>query len=80
MSTLAPRIDAHAIDVCVDDALIRFVLADGREIAAPTAWFPRSLDATPEARANWRPIGRGVGVHWPDIDADIAVKTLMRAR
>ena len=60
MNTLAPRIDTHAIDVSVDDALIRFVLADGREIAAPTAWFPRLLGATPEARANWRPIGRGV--------------------
>jgi hypothetical protein len=23
-------------------------------------------------------IGKGIGVHWPDIDEDIAVSTLMR--
>jgi len=51
---------------------------DGREISAPLAWFPRLRDATPEQRRHWRLIGTGVGVHWPDIDEDIAVATLMR--
>jgi hypothetical protein len=55
-----------------------FVLADGHEISAPLAWFPRLRDATEAQRRNWRFIGRGVGVHWPDLDEDIAVSTLMR--
>jgi hypothetical protein len=57
---------------------IRFILADGREISAPLEWFPRLRDATPAQRIQWRLIGKGVGVHWPGIDENIAVSTLMR--
>jgi len=64
--------------VKVDDAALHFVLADGREISAPVEWFPRLRDASPAQRQHWRLIGKGVGVHWPDIDEDIAVSTLMR--
>lgn len=78
MSTLAIRLDPHAIDVWVDDAALHFVLADGREISAPVEWFPRLRDASPAQRQHWRLIGKGIGVHWPDIDEDIAVSTLMR--
>lgn len=78
MSTLAIRLDPHAIDVRVDDAALHFVLADGREISAPVEWFPRLRDASPAQRQHWRLIGKGIGVHWPDIDEDIAVSTLMR--
>lgn len=33
--------------------------------------------ATPAQRAKWRLIGRGVGIHWDDIDEDISVKRLL---
>lgn len=78
MSTLAVKLDPHAIDVMVDEVALHFVLADGREISAPLEWFPRLRDASATQRTNWRLIGKGVGVHWPDIDEDIAVSTLMR--
>lgn len=78
MSTLAIRLDPHAIDVAFSDAALMIVLADGREISAPLEWFPRLRDASPEARGHWRLIGKGLGIHWPDIDEDIAVETLMR--
>ena len=78
MSTLAIRLDPHAVDGTIDDAALHFILADGREISAPLEWFPRLRDATPEQRQHWRLIGKGSGVHWPDIDEDIAVVTLMR--
>ena len=77
MNTLAVKLDAHAVDVAVDEAALRFVLADGREISAPLEWFPRLRDASASQRHNWRLIGKGVGVHWPEIDEDIAVSTLM---
>ncbi|MFT3962861.1 DUF2442 domain-containing protein [Propionivibrio sp.] len=80
MSTLAVKLDAHAVDVAVDDAALRFVLADGREISAPLEWFPRLRDASASQRKNWRLIGQGIGVHWPEIDEDIAVSTLMTNR
>ena len=77
MSTLAIKLDAHAVDVSVDEAALRFVLADGREISAPLEWFPRLRDASTTQRQNWRLIGKGIGVHWPEIDEDIAVSTLL---
>ncbi|MFA6920617.1 MAG: DUF2442 domain-containing protein [Gallionella sp.] len=80
MSTLAIRLDPHAVDVAVDNAALHFVLADGREVSAPLEWFPRLRDATPAQRLHWRLIGKGVGVHWPEIDEDIAVATLMKSR
>ena len=79
MTTSPLKISADAVDVEVTDDQLRLVLADGRELAAPVAWFPRLRDASPEARGRWRLIGGGEGVHWPDLDEDIAVATLLRA-
>jgi hypothetical protein len=78
MSTLAVKFDDHAIEVGFKDSTIYFVLADGREISAPIEWFPRLRDANEKDRQNWRLIGNGIGAHWPDLDEDIAVSTLMR--
>ena len=59
-----------------DDALI-VALSDGREISAPLEWFPRLRDATAKQRKNWRFIAKGIGIHWEDVDEDIAVSTLL---
>jgi len=69
--------DPTAVDVDVSDAELRIVLSDGRELSAPLAWFPRLRDATPEQRVHWETIGRGHGIHWPDIDEDVSVRALM---
>ena len=73
------KLDATAVDVSVMDDRLVVILADGREVATPLAWFPRLLEATPEQRRNWRFIGRGHGIHWPDVDEDISVASLLRA-
>ena len=78
MATLAIRVDPTAVNVRADDTLLRVTLADGRELAAPLEWFPRLRDATPEQRNHWRLIGRGQGVHWPEVDEDISVASLLR--
>lgn len=62
-----------------DDALI-VDLADGRTITVPLAWFPRLAHGTPVERANWRLIGNGEGIHWPDLDEDISVESLLAGR
>ena len=76
-TTLANPASALAISVDFNDASIRVALMDGREISAPLAWFPRLRDADPEQRANWRLIGPGEGIHWPDIDEDVSVNALL---
>ncbi|MDO8753249.1 MAG: DUF2442 domain-containing protein [Anaerolineales bacterium] len=53
-------------------------LSDGREVSVPLEWFPRLRNATPEQRNKWRFIARGIGMHWEEIDEDIAVTTLLR--
>ena len=77
MPISANRFDAQALNVEFVDASIRLILADGREISAPLAWFPRLRDASDAQRANWRLIGRGAGVHWPDLDEDVPVNALL---
>jgi hypothetical protein len=64
-------------DVKVDDDLIRFVLADGREVSAPTIWSLRLSRATPTERAIWNVGGAGTHVEWPAIDEHIGVWTLL---
>ena len=79
MPTSAVKDDATAIDAKVMDDRLVVILADGRELAAPLAWFPRLLEATDDQRRNWRLIGGGHGIHWPDVDEDISVASLLRA-
>jgi len=52
-------------------------LADGRVVSVPLAWSWRLSEATPAQRANFRLIGTGQGVHWPDVDEDISVEGLL---
>ncbi|MDR0239075.1 MAG: DUF2442 domain-containing protein [Deltaproteobacteria bacterium] len=55
------------------DDSVMLDLADGRTLSAPLAWFPRLLSASVTQRSNWKLIGRGYGVHWPEVDEDISI-------
>ena len=77
MSTLTLKTEPLATDVVFDGSVFRVTLDDGRELAVPIDWFPRLRRATEPQRKNWRLIGRGVGIHWPDVDEDISVLGLM---
>jgi hypothetical protein len=59
-----------------EDALIVY-LADGRTISVPLAWYPRLLKGTSKERENWRLIGMGEGIHWPDLDEDVSVEDMV---
>lgn len=52
-------------------------LVDGRVISVPLAWSWRLSEATPAQRANFRVIGTGQGIHWPDVDEDISVEGML---
>ena len=79
MSISVVKLDATAIDVTVTDERLIVTLAAGREWAAPRVWFPRLSEATQEQRRKWRFIGGGQGIHWPEVDEDISVASLLRA-
>jgi uncharacterized protein DUF2442 len=59
---------------------LRVRLADGREVAAPLAWFPRLQKATAKQRQRWRLIGGGIGIHWDAVDEDISIESLLATR
>jgi len=76
MSTVL-RVDPRITGVRVGDDTITATLADGRTITVPLVWSWRLSEATTEQRANWRLIGSGEGVHWPDVDEDISVRGML---
>lgn len=81
MNTLATEIRT-AVARCIsvtDDSLI-VDLDDGRTIAVPLAWFPRLLNGSEEERKDFRLIGRGEGINWPQLDEDISVEGLIFGR
>ncbi|MEA3443028.1 MAG: DUF2442 domain-containing protein [Chloroflexota bacterium] len=50
---------------------------DAREITVPLEWFPSLRNAADEQRNKWQLIGRGVGIHWEELDEDISVEGLL---
>ena len=77
MNILAEKVEPLAIDVSFTEDALHVALADGREISAPLQWFPRLLRATSEERTQWELIGDGIGIHWPLVDEDIEVESLL---
>jgi hypothetical protein len=64
-------------EISFEEGVLQVFLSDGREIRVPLEWFPKLRDASPEARRHWRLIGKGIGVHWPDIDEDLSLDGLL---
>lgn len=72
--------EAFARRVTASDEALSVDLSDGRTITVPVGWFPRLKHGSPTERANWRLIGGGIGIHWPDLDEDISVESLLAGR
>ena len=63
--------------VHVSDELIAAHLDDGRIISIPVALSWRLSDATPEQRSQYEITGQGSGVHWPDVDEDLSLRSML---
>src|SRR5437867_12768703 len=73
-----PEALAQKVRVTADELVVKLV--DGRTVSVPVQWYRRLAHGSPAERQNWQIIGRGVGVHWPDLDEDIAVEDLLAGR
>ena len=81
MTSLAVELSVpDAVGVTTSDDTLTVELSDGRSLSVPLTWYPRLTHATPAERSNWRMIGRGQGIHWPDVDEDISVESLLAGR
>ena len=81
MSTLPSELrTALAQRVTVSEDTLAVDLVDGRTVSVSLPWYPRLAHETPAERENWRLIGHGEGIHWPDLDEDISVAGLLAGR
>lgn len=78
MSSLTADVRAQNVVIKEDSLIVE--LNDGRSISVPLAWYPRLLHGTPEERNNWRPVGNGEGIQWPNLDEDISVENLLQGK
>ncbi len=69
-----------AQDVRLTEDSLVVDLVDGRSVTVPVCWYPRLARGTVDERANWRLTGQGYGIHWPDLDEDVAVEDLLAGR
>jgi hypothetical protein len=67
---------ARCVKVTSDRVVVD--LNDGRTISLPRRWYPRLVQGTRRELANYR-ISHG-GIHWPDLDEDISVRSLLLGR
>jgi hypothetical protein len=79
-SSTAELRPSQARAVSLTDDTLTVELTDGRTISVPLAWFPRLLHGSADERSHWRLIGRGDGIHWPDLDEDVSVKNLLEGK
>ncbi len=68
-----PQID----HVHVSDSTLGVYLKDGRVLSCPLAWFPRLLHGTPAEHNHYELCGDDDTVHWPDLDEDIELVSLL---
>lgn len=75
MPTLTSDLQSvRAVDVKVTEDELSVDLEDGRTLVVPLAWYPRLVHGSKRERTRWRLIGRGLGIHWPELDEDISVE------
>jgi hypothetical protein len=70
-------VTALAKTVEFDEVMMRVVFTDGRVLGVPLAWFPALRAATPAQRARYEIGGRGISLHWPELDEDLSIAGLM---
>lgn len=79
MTTLQIEIeDSRPVAVFCDESNLTVTLADGRRVQTPLWWYPRLLNASAGQRAivELSPLG----VHWPEVDEDISVASMLRGQ
>ena len=78
MGIFGMRADEPVTDVKFTKDTLSVGLGGGRTITVPLSWYPRLFNATIAERKNWRVVGGGYGIHWPDIDEDLSTEGLLR--
>lgn len=78
----AERDHAHAVSARYDRRTKRVIvrLHTGLELSIPPSLVEGLADATPEALAEIEISPSGLGLHWPQLDADVYVPALLEGQ
>ncbi len=68
--------DIRIMRISSTEDTLRADFDDGRSVDLPLQWFPRLFRATQAQRDHYELLGRGFGVHWPDVDEDLSASGL----
>jgi hypothetical protein len=80
MSTLVLETEPLAIQVAISNHKLIIELADGRSITVPLAWYPRLQSGSEAERQNWRLLGGGYAIEWPDLDEHIGIAGVLAGK
>lgn len=81
MSTsISENTEARVESIHFEKDVMVVKLIDGRVISTPLAWYPRLYHGSLEERENYRLLGNGFGIHWPDLEEDVSVSGLIIGR
>ena len=80
MTTLTLETEPAALNVTIRREKLIVELVDGRTITVPLDWYPRLVHASRKERQNWKLLGDGDLIEWPDLDEHIGVGGLIAGR
>ena len=80
MSTLVLEAEPAVVDLTISNRELAVDLADGRRLVVPLEWYPRLVHGTAQERKNWRLLGNGYAIEWPDLDEHIGIEGLLAGR
>lgn len=66
---------ATSVEVTEQELVVE--LEDGSRHSVPVALFPILAESTPDELRNWKIIGGGRGIHWPDLDEHVSVWSIV---
>lgn len=64
--------------VSISSASIRLTLIDGRVVHVPLSLYPTLHDASDAQRRDFKVMGDGEAIHWPQLDLDLTVEGMVR--
>jgi hypothetical protein len=70
--------DARPVEARCDAEHLTVTLADGRVLQTPLWWYPRLQNAPSAALREVEMMP--MGMHWPQIDEDISVASMLRGQ
>ncbi len=66
------------IDVHPDMDILLIILNTGTVLQEKISKYPRLYNASASALNTYELIGKGTGIHWPELDEDLSLKGFLR--